>query len=250
MLTDFSAGNYRFIPGSATYSSGAVAMAGYTIVHAVFRRPRPVAQAFAEIQRHLSGLGRPMQAVCGFELRSPRPFTFDGFAEFNRGYVELLKEYQLHLDGYGPAARTNVCPEPLTVAPATPSVYAFSYTVPGNSQPTNFVGAGAGEIKPGPFTRDSIVRLGESTADALRQKAAFVMSMLASAMSEMNVSWQEATTANIYTIHPLESYLVSDILTPMGETAIHGAHWFYTRPPIVEIEFEMDVRGVAQEITL
>lgn len=250
MLTDFSAGNYQFIPGSATYSSGAVAMAGYTIVHAVFRRPRPVHQAFAEIQSHLSGLGRPMQAVCGFELRSPRPFTFAGFAEFNQGYVDLLKEYQLHSDGYGPAARTNVCPEPQAIAPATPAVYAFSYTVPNAAQPVNFVGAGAGEIKPGPFTRDSIVRLGETTPDALGEKAAFVMGMLAAAMREMNVGWQEATTANIYTIHPLEPYFVSEILTPMGQTAVHGAHWFYTRPPIVEIEFEMDVRGVSQEITL
>lgn len=248
MLIDANAGNYRFLPSSATYSSGAVAMAGYAIVHATFRRPRPVAQAFADIQAYLSGLGRPIQSVCGFELRSPKPFTFDGFAQFNRGYVELLKEYQLHLDGYGPAARTNVCPEPLTIAPSEPSVYAFSYTVPSSANQVSFVGAGAGEIKPGPFTRDSIVRLGETTADAMREKAAFVMSLLAAEMAGLGVSWKDATAANIYTIHPLESYFVSDILAPMGETAIHGAHWFNTRPPIVEIEFEMDVRGVAQEV--
>ncbi|MFN8446716.1 MAG: hypothetical protein U0175_38340, partial [Caldilineaceae bacterium] len=105
MLIDAHAGNYRFLPSHATYSSGAVAMAGYAIVHATFRRPRPVAQAFAEVQAHLNGLGRPMQAVCGFELRSPKPFTFDGFAQFNQGYVDLLKQYGLHIDGYAPAAR-------------------------------------------------------------------------------------------------------------------------------------------------
>lgn len=250
MLIDAHTGNYQFLPSHATYSSGAVAMAGYAIVHAVFRRPRPVAQAFAVVQAHLNGLGRPMQAVCGFELRSPKPFTFDGFAEFNKGYVDLLKQYGLHIDGYAPAARTNVCPEPQTIAPSEPAVYAFSYTVPSSAKQVNFVGAGAGEIKPGPFTRDSIVRLGETAPDAMREKAAFVMSMMSAEIADLGASWEDATAANIYTIHPLESYLVSDILTPMNATAIHGVHWFYTRPPIDDIEFEMDVRGVAQEVTL
>lgn len=250
MLIDFSAGNYRFLPSHATYSSGAVAMVGYAIVHAIFRRPRPVAQAFADIQSHLGGLGRPMQAVCGFELRSPKPFSFDGFAEFNQSYVDLLKRYGLHIDGYAPAARTNVCPEPLAVAPAEPSVYAFSYTVPTTSQQINFVGAGAGEINPGPFTRDSIVRLGETSPDAMAEKAAFVMQMMSAEVADLGATWEDASAANIYTIHPIESYLVAEILTPMGATAIHGAHWFYTRPPIDEIEFEMDVRGVSQEIVL
>ena len=250
MLMNANAGNYRFLPASTTFSSGTVAMTGFAIVHAVFRHPRPVAQAFADIQAHLAGVGRPMQAACGFQLRSPKPFTFDGFAEFNKGYVELLQQYQLHIDGKGPAARTNVCPEPLAIAPAEPSIYAFSYTVPTAAKEVNFVAAGAGEIKPGPFTRDSIVRLGETTPDAMREKAAFVMRLLTAAMADLGVGWQNATATNIYTVHPLESYFVSDILNPMGKTAIHGAHWFYSRPPIGEIEFEMDVRGVAQEITL
>ena len=225
-------------------------MASYAITHATFRRPRPVAQAFADIQAYLAGLGRPMQAVCGFQLRSPKPFTFAGFADFNQGYVELLQQYQLHIDGKGPAARTNVCPEPLATAPVEPSIYAFSYTVPTASKEVNFVAAGAGEIKPAPFARDSIVRLGETTPDAMREKAAFVMSVLTSAMADLGVGWQNSTATNIYTVHSIESYFVSDILNPMGENAIHGAHWFYTRPPILEIEFEMDVRGVAQEIVL
>jgi hypothetical protein len=33
----------------------------------------------------------------------------------------------------------------------------------------------------------------------------------------------------------------------MGASAVHGLHWFYSRPPIVGLEFEMDLRGVRRE---
>jgi hypothetical protein len=29
-----------------------------------------------------------------------------------------------------------------------------------------------------------------------------------------------------------------------------GVHWFYSRPPVREIEFEMDMRGVDQEFVI
>jgi hypothetical protein len=27
-------------------------------------------------------------------------------------------------------------------------------------------------------------------------------------------------------------------------------HWYYARPPVIDIDYEMDVRGVRQEIVL
>ena len=40
------------------------------------------------------------------------------------------------------------------------------------------------------------------------------------------------------------------ILNRIGSAAIHGVHWHYTRPPIDEVEFEMDLRCVRTEIRL
>jgi hypothetical protein len=40
------------------------------------------------------------------------------------------------------------------------------------------------------------------------------------------------------------------ILGRMGAASIHGIRWFFSRPPIVGIEYEMDVRGVRSEIRL
>src|SRR5262245_63795181 len=83
---DVVAGHYRFLPGIAPFSSGAAAVSGYQVVHATLRSPIPWRDGFALIDRHLRAEGRPRAALCAIELRSPAPFTFDGFDAFNAGY--------------------------------------------------------------------------------------------------------------------------------------------------------------------
>ena len=85
-------GNYKFIRGIAPYSAGAVADSGFEIEHARFWQPVALKQGFERVEQHLRRIGRPMQALCGMELRSPKPFTFEGFNEFNGGYINVLKE--------------------------------------------------------------------------------------------------------------------------------------------------------------
>src|SRR6266571_6524511 len=91
VLVDNSKGRYRFVRGIAPYSSGAVAMPGYEVVHATLDPAPPYRRGFERVDAHLRTAGRPPQALCGIELRSPRPFTFQGFIDFNREYVENLR---------------------------------------------------------------------------------------------------------------------------------------------------------------
>ena len=44
--------------------------------------------------------------------------------------------------------------------------------------------------------------------------------------------------------------LVEEILRPAGAAAIHGVRWFPSRPPILGLEFEVDLRGVLRELVL
>ena len=37
---------------------------------------------------------------------------------------------------------------------------------------------------------------------------------------------------------------------PAGPAAIHGVHWYPSRPPIQGLDYEMDMRGVARELVL
>jgi hypothetical protein len=173
MLRDCPRGNYRYVPGIAAFSSGVVAMSGWEIVHATLREPLPWREGFARIERHLGEHGRPRTALCGIELRSPAPFTFDGFDAFNAGYRALLADWGILVDGDNPIPRTNVAP--VAAAPREPSLYGFAYTTAGSTSTPTFVVAGAGEMRERARGADGIVRHGDTSAEAMREKVRFVM---------------------------------------------------------------------------
>src|SRR5215207_295127 len=99
MTVDNVKGDYRFLPGIAPFSSGAVAMPGHQVVHATLRNSMPWREGFGLIDAHLRAESRPRAALCAIELRIPKPFTFGGFDGFNEGYQALLKEWDLLVDG-------------------------------------------------------------------------------------------------------------------------------------------------------
>lgn len=248
MLIHNAKGNYSFIKGIAPYSGGVIAQSGHEIVHARFAQPLPLQAGFERLRAHLAAERRPVQALCGMELRSPKPFTFQGFGEFNASYVGVLREWGVFVDGVNPIARTNIAPA--VGAPAEPSLYGFSYTAPSALARKTFVVAGAGELPEGTLDPHDVVRRGETSLDALREKARFVMGLMSGRLGELTVAWDAVTTTAIYTVFNIAPFLESEILKPMGKSNIHGVVWYYSRPPIVSIEYEMDVRGVARELIL
>ena len=239
-------GGYRFLPGIAPYSSGVVAVPGHQIIHATLRAPIPWRDGFALIDRHLRGERRPRAALCAIALRSPKPFTFDGFAEFNAGYGAVLDSWGLLVGGANPIARTNVAP--LVAAPAEPSLYGFAYTRPGETARPTFVVAGSGEVVE--LAAERIVRRGETSPDAIREKAAFVMNVMQTRLRGLGAEWQDVTTIDVYTPHPIEPFVRDVLLGTAGPAAIHGVRWFPSHPPIVGLEYEMDMRGVARDLVL
>jgi hypothetical protein len=248
-LIDHPEGRYRFLPGIAPYSGGVVSAPGHEVVHVTLHRPVPYRPGFDVIGRHLASAGRPRAALCGVELRSPQSFTFDGFAGFNAGYARILEGWGLFVGGVNPVARTNVAPE--VDPPAEPVLYGFSYSRPCDpSLPPTFVVAGAGELPEGVLSPEAIVRGGETSAEAIAEKARFVMDLMESRLHGLGADWPEVTAIDLYTVHPIDRLLPGVILRRVGPTAAHGVRWFYSRPPIQGIEFEMDVRGVRQEARL
>jgi hypothetical protein len=247
MRIDHPRGNYSFLKGIAPYSAGGVASQGFSVEHARFHRPLPLAAGFEAVDAHLRKLGRPRQALCGMELRSPKPFTWQGFSDFNAGYVKVLKSWDVFVDGVNPVARTNVAPE--AGAPAEPSLYGFSYTVPGAAGAT-FIIAGAGELPEGSLDPHDVVRRGETGAAAMLEKARYVMGLMSGRLRGLGVGWKDVTATEVYTVHNIHPFLAADLLAGMGPAAQHGITWHYARPPIVSIEFEMDLRGCAREVVI
>jgi len=241
-------GNYRFLTGIAPFSAGVIADAGYEIVHAVLHRPPPYRAGFERIAAHLEREGRPKYALCAIELRLPQPLTYAGFDEFNGGYLQLLDDWSLYVDDINPITRTNVAPEMVRLS--EPSLYAFSYTQPADASRATFIVAGAGEVKQFNLTSQMIVRQGETSSDAMREKAGCVMSRMDERLRGLGVGWGDVSAVDVYTVHALETYVRDSILAPLSATAVHGFHWHHARPPITGIEIEMDVRGIATELHL
>ena len=75
MLVENKRGNYSFLRGIAPYSAGVVSDAGYEVVHVRLRRYVPLRAGFDAVEGHLNRVGRPLHAMCGMELRSPKPFS-------------------------------------------------------------------------------------------------------------------------------------------------------------------------------
>jgi hypothetical protein len=242
MLVEQPRGNYRFLPGApALPFCGAVAAdPDYEIVRVRLDRPPPWREGFGRIEAHLASLGRPRQALCSVELRCARPYTPDGFAAFNVGYADLLREWGLLVDGRSSTTRTNVAPE--QAAPAEQVLFAFAYTVPAADAPPTFVLAGA--------TERADLRPGEASPEALREKTADVVASLSGRLEALGRDWSAVGDVALYTAHDALPALRAELLPRLGPAALHGLRWFDSRPPIVGLEVEIDARAVRQELRL
>jgi len=248
MLLSNSRGGYSFLRGIGPYSAGVIAEAGFAIEHVRLPAGIPWKAGLKSAEAHLRIVGRPREALCAMALRSPRPFSFDGFNQFNAVYVEFLKSWDLLVEGLNPIARTNVAPE--VDPPDEPLLYSFAYTKPATARAVSFVVAGAGELPEGSLDPEHVVRRAETSPEALAAKARFVLDLMERRLHGLGASWNDVTVTNIYTVHDLNALLASEILPRLGGAGRHGVTWHYARPPIVSIEYEMDLRGGTGEESL
>jgi hypothetical protein len=238
---------YRYIPGPFQYSGGVAALPGYAIERVRFANPVPLADGFRRIETFLRDAGLPLTAFCACELRSPAPFTDDGFIAFNRDYCGTLERWGIFANESNPVARSNVCPE--IDAPAAPSFHAFCHVTPSDAAGHSFVVAGSGESQEGtgPY-REKTIRYGETTADAIAEKGRYVLGVMEARMSALGGNWGSTTAVQVYTVHDLYPFLASEIVA--RGAARHGLTWQFCRPPVIGLEYEMDCRCVATERVL
>lgn len=240
----FEPGGYRYVRGPFQYSGGVAAEPGFSIERARFNSPLAIEEGFSRIEGYLNNMGLPLTSFCACELRSPAPFTEQGFINFNRSYVGTLERWGIFRDDENPVARSNVCPA--VGAPSEPSFQAFSYTVPVDTHDGSFVIAGSAEAPEGHGNyKERIIRLGDQSSDAMREKALYVLGVMETRMATLGKTWANSTTTNVYTIYDLHSFLEDEIV--VRGAANNGLTWIYARPPVEGLDYEMDVRGVLTE---
>jgi hypothetical protein len=226
-----SPGGFRFLPIDGPFSAGVAAELGYQIVRAIAPRYTPLAAGFRMIEKTLEAERRPIGAFCAMELRIPKPLSREAFDTFNVGYVAQLQRWGLAVDGYQPAARSNVAPQ--IAPPDQPSVHAFCYTVEGAGQRDTFVISGAPE-PPGTQGGPSVFW-------------ASITAILEERMNALGVDWTDATETQLYGTREDHELFAANGLARFEELVRPGLRWFFARPPIDSLKLEIDVRGLARE---
>jgi hypothetical protein len=241
-------GGYRFIPGVYQYSAGVAAEPGFALERVRFAEPVPLMRGFARIAELLNAAGRPKAAFAACELRSPAPFTEDSFAAFNRVYGGVLSEWGLFReDGLNPVARSNVCPE--IAPPPEPCFHAFAFTVQDPAAAPSFAVAGSAEAPEGRTNyRDHIIAPGDISPTGLQTKTRWVLGEMERRMGMLGAGWAATTAVQAYTIRDIHPFFAEELVA--RGAARHGVTWQFCRPPVVDLDYEMDCRGVWRERVL
>lgn len=235
---------YRYMPGVFQYSCGVGALPGFALERVRFSKVVPLKEGFARIKEIIEAAGRPLAAFAACELRSPAPFTEQGFVDFNEIYIKTLEDWGIMKDRVNPIARSNVCPK--IDPPSEPGFHAFTYTVVAPDAPASFVVAGSGEAAEGKGDyRDNTVRYGDTSPAGMLEKAKWVLGEMERRMSAFSGDWSQTTAAQLYTVRDVYALLESEL----GRRGVmrNGLTWHFNRPPVEGLEYEMDCRRVHRE---
>jgi hypothetical protein len=251
MTRDFAAGNYRFIPAVFQYSSGVCALPGFEIERVRFDRLVPLAEGFARAAEYIQGAGERLTSFCACELRSPAAFSEAGFLAFNQHYVKTLAQWGIFDGVTNPVARSNVCPE--IDPPAEPSFYAFSFVRPIagrlRAATPDFVISGSAEARSGAGSYpERIVRYRDISPDGLHEKVRFTVGVMEDRLAAFGFGWRDTIAAQAYTIHDFHPVMTEELVR--RGAARSGLTWHFARPPVVDLEFEMDCRRVTREVMI
>jgi hypothetical protein len=128
-----------------------------------------------------------------------------------------------------------------------PSFHAFTFTVVRDELRPSFVVAGSAECPEGLGNyRDNIVRLGDLSHEAILEKARFVLDEMERRLGALGAGWEDVTATQVYTVHNIHTFLASEIVARGAAPA--GVTWHFDRPPVVDLEYEMDCRGLLEEL--
>jgi len=233
-------GGFRFLPGSPVFAGGAVAEPGFALIHALLSRWLPLEQGYELVERHLQSVGRPMQALCGMQLRLPRQLSIDDFTAFNAPYVARLEGWGVVQNRANPVSRTNVAPA--EAPPGEASLHAFTYTVPHDGKTRTFTMSGMTERGPG----GNIVAQGDDSPEGMRNKLAYVLGSVSDRLAELGFGWGDATHVELYSGVEIPGALGALAARASGALP-RGVRWYYGRPPVTGLEVELEARSVLRE---
>lgn len=249
MLIDNPSGGFSFLNGIEPYSCGVRADTGHEMVRVTFKGPIHWRTEFEGIDQYFANTRLDRCCLAAIELRSPHVRSLDEFKEFNAEYSSVIRDWNLFIDNRNPIARTNVVPTHPELHETV--IHAFTHTRkrPDFSSCT-FVVSGAGELRGGVLDVENLISYRDTSKQGLTEKVTFVRDVMTSRLIGLGATWEEVTAVSVYTTHPVQDILDEVVRPDIGSANRFGLQLFDARPPVLDIEFEMDTRGVYQEIVL
>ena len=85
----------------------------------------------------------------------------------------------------------------------------------------------------------------ETSPDAMREKARFVLGEMQRRLALLGCGWADTTATQVYTVQDIHPFLADEIVR--RGAAGSGLTWHFCRPPVRDLEFEMDCRAINWE---
>ena len=237
-------GGYRVLPAGGVFSGGVIPLEGHEIVHVLLVPWVPLKSAWGFIEGYLRSAGRPVQALCGMELRIPQQLTLEAFRAFNQPYAEQLMKWKLVLGPYSAVCRTNVVPEKDT--PAEPVVHAFSYCAPSDYSGTTFCVSGTADID----ARGEIVAAGDVSPVGMKLRLQHCVDVITERLTMLDLTWSDATHIDLCVVQDIPGSMGAVVVPGLQGAAARGIRVHFARPPIVGTEVELECRGCRRELVL
>jgi len=244
------ASGFRYVPSPGSpFSSGVVAMEGYTFLRIRLRSALPLADGLAAASREMKALGCPLNALAGLELRAPQRMTRPGFVEFNHRYITLLKQAGFPIGDTVSIARSNMVPQ--FDPPTVDSLVAFTFAVQQKSATTknggpDFLTSGTPEVA---YNPNRVIAANDSSPAGMDKKARFVWDALRQTVASLGARWADISGTQIYMTEPLATVLSATRATGVLSS---GLTLYPGETPVIGFEevpyaFEADVRAISRE---
>ena len=249
MTRDFAPGNYRFIPAVFQYSSGAAALPGYEIERVRFDKWLPLADGFAQVAKYIQAAGRPLTSFCACELRSPAAFTEDGFRKFNEHYVKTLARVGPLRRLHQPGGAQQCLPRDRSAVRAVILRLLVHPAGPSGTPTPSFVIAGSARSARGRGSYpERTVRYRDLSPEGLKEKVGFTVGAMEGRMGELRLRLEGCDRrAGLYRAR-FSPGLADELVA--AAPRVRGLTWHFARPPVIDLEYEMDCRRVMREMVI
>ena len=92
------------------------------------------------------------------------------------------------------------------------------------------------------------MRYRDLSPDGLREKVRFTVGSMESRLGAFGFGWKDTSAVQAYSVYDFH-HAMSDELVRRGATR-SGLTWHFARPPVVDLEYEMDCRRVMRETVI